>query len=219
MGMNLSVNGFNLRVVNAYAPTDCDGTPDQKRKFYNDLTKAFSTNCKNQKLLVAGDFNATADVARYKCNFNGIKVVPDTNFNDNGQRFKDFCRAKKLNISSTFFKHKLLHRYTWYSNGKRTKKILDYILCEQYIQQYITDCRVYLGFVETDHRLLKTTIYAPTTKKGRKRYCKNPTPPKNRLQLRELLNKQTRKNTRLYWTKIYTEFKLMGSTLPHDQIT
>ena len=50
MGMNLKVNGFNLRVVNAYAPTNCDKTPDQKRKFYNDLTKACSTNCKNQKL-------------------------------------------------------------------------------------------------------------------------------------------------------------------------
>ena len=37
--MNLKVNGFNLRVVNAYAPTDCDGTPDQKRKFTTTLQK------------------------------------------------------------------------------------------------------------------------------------------------------------------------------------
>ena len=85
MGMNLKLNGFNLRVVNAYAPIDCDETPEQKRKFYNDLTRACSTNHKHQKLLVAGDFNATTDVARYKCNCDGIKAVPDTNFNDNGQ--------------------------------------------------------------------------------------------------------------------------------------
>ena len=84
MGMNLRVNGFNLRVVNAYSPTDCDGTPEQKRKFYSDLTKACLTNCKHQKLLVAGDFNATTDVARYKSNFDGKKPILDERFNDNG---------------------------------------------------------------------------------------------------------------------------------------
>ena len=45
--------------------------------------------------------------------------------------------------------------------------------------------------METDHRLLKPTVYAPTTKRGRKRFCKNPTPPKNRLNIKELQNKET----------------------------
>jgi len=134
MGLNLKVNGFNLRVVNAYSPTDCDGTPEQK--FYLDLTKACQTNDKHQKLLVSGDFNATTDVVRRKSNFDGIKSITDDNFNDNDQRLKQFCRTHKLNISSTFFTHKPLHRYTWYSNDKKTKKIIDYILCEQYLQQY-----------------------------------------------------------------------------------
>ena len=142
MGIDLKVNGFNLRVVNAYSPTDCDGSPEQKRKFYSDLTKACQTNSKHQKLLIGGDFNATTDIAKYKSNFDGKKPIADDKFNDNGQRLKQFCRNHKLNISSTFFKHKLLHRYTWYSNDKKTKKILDYILCEQYLQQYITNCRV-----------------------------------------------------------------------------
>ena len=195
MGIDLKVNGFNLRVVNAYSPTDCDGTPEQKRKFYSDLTKACHVSSKHQKLLIGGDFNATTDIAKYKSNFDGKKPIADDKFNDNGQRLNQFCRNHKLNISSTFFKHKLLHRYTWYSNDKKTKKILDYILCEQYLQQYITNCRVYLGFdVETDHRLLKATVFAPTTKNGRKRHCRNPTPPKDRLQIKDLLAKRTREN-------------------------
>lgn len=193
MGINLKVHGFNLRIVNAYSPTDCDGTVEQKRKFYSDLNKACQTNNKHQKLLVAGDFNATTEVARYKSNFDGRKPIADKNFNDNGQRLKQFCRSHHLNISSTFFKHKLLHRYTWYSNDRKTKKILDYVLCEQYLQQYMTNCRVYLGFdAETDHRLLKATVYAPTTKRGRKRFCKNLTPPKKRLNIKDLQNKETR---------------------------
>ena len=193
MGINLIVHGFNLRIVNAYAPTDCDNSVEKKQKFYSDLKKACQKNNKHQKLLVAGDFNATTEVARYKSNFDGKKPVADNNFNDNGQRLKQFCRSYHLNISSTFFKHKLLHRYTWYSNDRKTKKILDYILCEQYLQQYMTNCRVYIGFdVETDHRLLKATVYAPTTKRGRKRFCKNLTPPKNRLNIKELQNQHTR---------------------------
>ena len=76
---------------------------------------------------------------------------------------------------------------TWYSNDKRTKKVIDYILAEKYVQQFTTDCRVYLGFqVETDHRLLKTTINAPATKKARRRYCKNPTPPKRNHNIKAL---------------------------------
>ena len=96
-------------------------------------------------------------------------------------RLKQFCRTHSLNISSTFFKHRLLHRNTWYSNDKKTRKIIDYIITESYIQQYMIDCRVYRSFdIETDHRLLKATMFAPTTKKSRRRFCNNPKPPKQR---------------------------------------
>lgn len=128
MGINLKVHGFNLRVVNVYSPTNCDGTDEQKQKFYSDINKASKTCNKYQKLVVAGDFNATTGVAKFKSNFDGRKIVIDRDCNDNGQRLKQFCRSKQLNISSTFFKHRLLHRNTWYSNNKRTRKVLDYTL-------------------------------------------------------------------------------------------
>lgn len=191
MGIDLKVYGFNLRIINVYSPTECAGTEEQKRKFYSDIKKASKTNNKNQKLIVAGDFNATTEVAKYKSNFNGKKIVLDHHCNDNGERLKHYCRFQDLSISSSFFKHRLLHRYTWYSNDKKTRKILDYILTESYVQRYMTDCRVYRSFdVETDHRLLKATMHAPTTKNGRKRFCKNPTQPSTRLNIKEFQNKQ-----------------------------
>ena len=80
-----------------------------------------------------------------------------------------------------------MHRNTWYSNDKRSKKVIDYVLAEKYVQKFTTDCRVYLGFqVETDHRLLKTTINAPATKKARRRYFKNPTQPKRNYNIKAL---------------------------------
>ena len=104
MGINLKIYGFNLRVVNVYSPTDCDGTDEQKQKLYSDIYKASKTSQNHQKLIITGDFNATEGVAKYKSNFDG-KNVTDIDFNDNGMRLKQFCRTHALNIPSKFFKH------------------------------------------------------------------------------------------------------------------
>eukprot|EP00111_Clytia_hemisphaerica_P003421 TCONS_00009779-protein len=178
MGVNLKIHGFNLRVVNVYSPTDCDGTDEQKNKFYSDLKKASKKQQKHQKLIIAGDFNATTNVAKFKSNFSGnTNVIIDRNCNDNGQRLKQLCQAEKLSISSTFFKHRLFHRYTWHSNDHKTRKILDYILTEQYVQQFMTDCRVYNGFdVETDHRLYKSYYVRSFHQKRKKTILQKPYP-------------------------------------------
>ena len=61
-------------------------------------------------------------------------------------------------------------RYTWYSNDRRTKKVLDYVLAEQFIQQYIMDCSVYSDTdIESDHRLILTTLITPETRKARRK--------------------------------------------------
>ena len=123
--------------------------------------------------------------------FDGIKVVEDQFCNDNGNRLKRFCRSKKLYIAATFFKHRRLHRYTWYSNDGRTRKVIDNVLAERYEQQYITDCRVLRGFnVDSDHRYLRTTLFTPMTRHARARYCKNPTKPK--LDIKALKNPNVR---------------------------
>ena len=122
-------------------------------------------------------------------------------------RLKQLCRSQHFNISSTFFKQRLLHRYTWYSNDKKTRKILDHISSEKYIQNYMVDCSVYRGFhVETDHQLLKATIYVPRTRKSRKKFCNNPKPPKRRVNLKMLIDKRyTWAIYELSWSK--TTFK------------
>ena len=186
LAINLKVHGFNLRVVNVYSPTDCDGTNEQKNRFYSDVKKASKKQNKHQKLIIAGDFNATTGISKFKCNFDGSNVILDHDCNDKGSRLKQLCRNEKLNISSTFFKHRLYHRYTWHSNDHKTQKIIDYILTDSYIQQFVTNCRVYNGFdVETDHRLLKATIFAPSTKKSKKTLLQKPYPAKKETRYKE----------------------------------
>lgn len=191
MGIDLKINGFNIRVVNAYAPTEATGTLPQKQSFYSLLSKATQKTQKHQKLIVLGDFNATTSISKHRCFFDGKKIITDPECNDNGDRLKSFCRSNLLHISSTFFKHRMLHRYTWYSNNGVTRKVLDYILVEKYVQSYMTDCRVYRGVnIDSDHRLLKATMCTPATRRARKRYNKNPTPPSR--CVKSLLNPTTR---------------------------
>ena len=192
MAMNIRVHGFNLRIVNGYAPTEANGSESQKQQFYSHLKKAAVTTEKHQKLIVVGDFNATTSIAKYRCSYDGKNIIQDSDCNDNGDRLKSFCRSHQLSISSTFFKHRLLHRYTWYSNDGKTRKIIDYVLVESYVQQYVTDCRVKRGFdFDSDHRLLKTTMTTPTTRHARRRYNKQPRKPS--LHVKSLLDGDTQK--------------------------
>ena len=185
MSASLSIHGFKLKVIVAYAPTDC--TKDhQKQSFYCELNKLTKTrDHKKQKILVIGDFNATTDIASKRCYFDGKKFVHH-NSNNNGERLINFCRSNKLNISNTFFKHRRIHRITWYSNDGKTCKILDYVLAEKFVQQYITNCRVRGGFIKqehSDHRLLVTNICSPITKQARYKFRNRPRPsPKPDLQ-------------------------------------
>ena len=168
MSMDLKIYGFNLRVINVYSPTECDGSDNQKDMFYRSINEVCHKREKHQKVIVVGDFNAKTSIAYKKCNYDGNIIVPDDDFNDNGSRLKSFCRRNSLCIASTFFEHPPEDRYTWYSCDKRTKKINDYVLTESYVQQYVTDCIAKHEFdFDSDHCILITSLCTPMTCKAR----------------------------------------------------
>ena len=168
IAMNIIVHGFKIRLVNAYSPTNTDGSIGQKDEFYRKLRKACIPTAKNHKLVVAGDFNAiTSVVLRNSC-FSGMSVIEDETCNDNGSRLKQFCRSEKLCMIQTYFDKPLVERYTWFSNDGITKRILDYILMERFVQQYVTDCFVASNCqIESDHRLVVSCLSTPKTKRAR----------------------------------------------------
>ena len=170
MAMNIQIKGFNIRLVNAYAPTNSDGSDNQKDVFYRLLRKACTKQHKHQKLLVTGDFNATTSVSLKQSFYDGNTIIEDTICNDNGARLKGFCREIGLCMTQSYFNHTLEDRFTWFSGDKTTKKVLDYILVEPYIQQYVKDCAVNpnLDF-DSDHRIIIAEINTPSTKKARRK--------------------------------------------------
>ena len=70
-------------------------------------------------------------------------------------------------MSQTYFNHHVEERYTWFSPDGKMKKVLDYILVNNFVQEYISECKVWQSEIETDHRMLVASIRSPKTKKAR----------------------------------------------------
>lgn len=97
ISVNLKIHGFNLKVINVYAPTEA-GSESIKDSVYRLLDKCCKKNEKHQKLLITGDFNATTSLSLQKCCFDGNSVIANDECNDNGQRLKSFCYKQKLYV-------------------------------------------------------------------------------------------------------------------------
>ena len=174
MGMNAKIKGYDVRLVNTYAPTNCDGSESAKDVFYKTLRKACVKQYKHQKLIVNGDFNATTELVTKQCYYDGKRLVDDPICNENGLRLKQFCQEKQLCTSQLYFEHALEVRHTWFSGDRSTKKVLDYILVEPYTQQFMEECKVDIKYdFDSDHRLVTSCLATPTTKKARRKFSKS----------------------------------------------
>ena len=169
MIVKLFVHNTNLKFVVAYAPTE-DKSDEIKNEFYEKLIAICQKgqNAKHQKLIVMGDKNATTSLYQQHCSFNGNKHIQDYTANDNGKRLIQFCRDKGLCMSSTYFINKEQKKITWNSPDGKTKKKLDYILCEPWIRQYMLNCHSQKSVnINSDHVILIAKMRTPYTKQAR----------------------------------------------------
>jgi endonuclease/exonuclease/phosphatase family metal-dependent hydrolase len=78
------------------------------------------------------------------------------NRNDNGQRLIEFAFSKDLVVSSTYFPHKDIHKYTLTSPGEITHNQIDHLLIERRNASSIIDVRTCRGAnCGSDHHLVK----------------------------------------------------------------
>ena len=116
-----------------------------------------------------GDFNATTAVSLGKNHFDGQQIINDSICNDNGSRLKSLCRELRLCMSQTYYDHPKEKRFTWFSGDGSTKKVLDYVLVEPFIQNYIEECKAEQNYdFDSDHLLVKTVLKTPSSKKALK---------------------------------------------------
>ena len=151
-------------VVAIYASTNPSSSTTEAAApsdtFYNQLQSVVSDVPPRDMLLVLGDFNA-----RVGSNFQSWRSVIGPHgmgdCNGNGERLLDFCSNNQLLVTNTWFKHKPIHKTTWFRNGNRSRPghIIDYILVNRRFRSSILDTRVYRSVLhESDHELVVSTL-------------------------------------------------------------
>ena len=128
--IRLRATPFNVKVVQAYAPTT-DDDDEKIEGFYEQLQEVVDQIPKKDILIVQGDWNAKVgkDACKnwkYTC---GLYSNNETN--ERGLRLLDFASLNDLKLANTFGPHKASRRWTWHSpNGKHHNQI-DYTMIKR----------------------------------------------------------------------------------------
>ncbi len=64
--------------------------------------------------------------------------------NDSGQYLVDICAERGLFLANTFFQHKMIHMYTWYTRGNE-RSLIDYIAADNRLRREVEDAKVVRG--------------------------------------------------------------------------
>lgn len=193
ISITLRIYGINIRIVNGYAPTEDKSRP-MKLKFWNDMRKEVrkdrsepisNRNWKKTQLIICGDFNATTSLGLSKTNFSHrSNLQPAFTASESGEILIEKIREWKLHMLSSYFNTKnFKHRTTRVNpNKKLGRQKPDYIIANDFLHPYVTNCRVYNEVVDStmsDHRLLMATFKTPASRCDRKKHHNNKLPRKS----------------------------------------
>jgi hypothetical protein len=77
--------------------------------------------------------------------------------NHNGTALRDFTAFNKLKITSSFYRHKNIHKFTLEARG--TRSVIDYIIINDNLKSNIEDTRVFRGSeIDSDHKLVGSKL-------------------------------------------------------------
>ena len=144
-------NPFNIKVIQAYAPTS-NAEEAQGERFYEVLQNLWELTPKKDVLFIIGYWNTKV----------GSQETPGVTgkfglgvWNEAGQRLIEFCKENPLVIANTLFQQDKRRLYTWSSPDGQNQNQIDYILCSQRWRSSIQSVKTRLGAdCGSDHELL-----------------------------------------------------------------
>ena len=139
-----------------------------KEEFYNLLEQNMNQIAGSDIKIILGDFNAkVGKESIYKPTI-GIEGLHNET---NGRKMIRFAISRGLNVRSTTFPHKNIHKETWYSADGRTANQIDHVLISNRFGSAMTDIRVLRGpHIGSDHNLLKINFKVKLRVKTAKKY-------------------------------------------------
>lgn len=156
---------FNYSMINVHAPHN-ERPEDEKDSFYRQLERAYDQCPRNDIKIVIGDLNAQIGRENaFKPTIGGFSLHRETN--ENGMRLINFAASFNMVISSTFFRHKDIHKATWCPPGGRGRNTqIDHVLIDRRHASDVLDVRSFrclesdIEHHDSDHLLLGAKIRA-----------------------------------------------------------
>ena len=151
--VNTELKDKNIKIIVAYGPNE-DEAREKREEFYHQLQLILDKAKPTQEILILGDLNARVGNNQENC-FGAIGKEGEIMKSPNGELLLDICMHNNLKIANTFFKHKLIHKWTRVCENKNQRSIIDYIIVSNNLFYNTNDVRVKRGAeLFTDHFLV-----------------------------------------------------------------
>ena len=109
----------SLCILQVYIPN----AEAQYQPFLDELGVALQKVTSTESIVLLGDFNAHVGIDN-KTWEGIIGRQGDSDINRNGRCLLQFCATSELCIMITFFRHKEIHKYTWYGDSVGQRSII-----------------------------------------------------------------------------------------------
>ena len=148
----------NLVVIVCYAPTN-EADDLAKDSFWNQLSSLVSSFKQRERVCLIGDFNAEPG-QQSDVNVPCRGPIEMGEENDNSEKLLSFCVSHDLLIGGTWFRHRLVHRYTFNPpDQKMRKKMLDQIFFGSRHRSCLHNVRTKRRKITlTDHEMVITEV-------------------------------------------------------------
>ena len=144
-------------MINVHAQTN-EKTNEINEEFYNLLEQNINQIANSDIKIILGDFKVKVGKENiYKPTIGNESLHNKTN--NNATKIIEFTVSKVLNVRSTTFPHKEIHKETRYSTDGKIANQIDHVLISSRFRSAITDIRVLRGSdIGSDHNLLKVNF-------------------------------------------------------------
>jgi len=169
---------YNMTIISICATTEDENkrNAEDVEQFYNKLSDVCNKTPRNDALILLGDFNAKIRKEYSNKRVAGRHTLHDIT-SENGEKLEQLAIAHNLEISSTKFQHRRIHKGTWKAPGQEICNHIDHILINNRRASMITVVHTLRGpSCDSDHCLVRIQIRQLTKlkevhKRSRKMGC------------------------------------------------